>query len=303
MNFSDNRLSLHGNHSINIKYVVNILKLSFSTNAFKKYSLQDSIKKISLIGYEGVEILADVPHAYPPMFGRERIELVKNTLSECKIQVSNLNAFTLYAITDVYHPSWIENDYSLRELRIQHTINCIELAQKIGSKNISTEPGGPIESGFTDITELKKLFIHGLNKAAAVAEENKIKILIEPEPNLLLENSEQFLQIMNDIDSDCVRLNFDIGHFYCVSEEPAKLVYRLADYIEHFHLADIASDRIHNHLIPGNGSIDFKSIFQAINDIGYKGYVTVELYPYQDNPVYASTAAYRYLNEILNQIS
>jgi sugar phosphate isomerase/epimerase len=91
-----------------------MMKLAFSTNAFKKYSLQDSIRKISTIGYEGVEILADIPHAYPPMFGEEQIGSAIDTLSECKIQVSNLNAFTLYAITDVYHPSWIENDNSLR---------------------------------------------------------------------------------------------------------------------------------------------------------------------------------------------
>ena len=278
------------------------MKLAFSTNAFKKYSLHDSIKKISTIGYEGVEILADVPHAYPPLVGEEQIRSVMDTLSECKIQVSNLNAFTLYAITDVYHPSWIENDNSLRELRIQHTMNCIKLAQKIGSKNISTEPGGPVESGITDITKIKKLFITGLNKAAAIAEENKIKILIEPEPNLFIENSTQFLNFINDINSDFVRLNFDIGHFYCVREDPAKLVYRLADYIEHFHLADIAIDRVHNHLIPGKGSIDFRSVFQAIDDIGYKGFVTVELYPYQDNAVYASTTAHRYLTEILNKI-
>jgi sugar phosphate isomerase/epimerase len=103
------------------------MKLAFSTNAFKKYSLQDSIRTISTMGYEGVEILADIPHAYPPMFGEEHIGSAIDTLSECKI--TNLNAFTLYAITDVYHPSWIENDNSLRELRIQHTINCIELAQ------------------------------------------------------------------------------------------------------------------------------------------------------------------------------
>jgi sugar phosphate isomerase/epimerase len=281
------------------------MKLAFSTNAFKKYSLQDSIKEISTIGYEGLEILADVPHAYPPIFRKEQVRSIRDTLSECKIQVSNLNAFTLYAITDVYHPSWIENDNSLRELRIQHTINCIELAQKIGSKNISTEPGGPIKPGIvdSDITELKKLFIHGLNKAAAIAEENKIKILIEPEPNLLLENSVQFLHFINDINSDYVRLNFDIGHFYCVREDPAKLVYKLADYIEHFHLADIATDRVHNHLIPGKGSIDFRSVFQAINGIGYRGFVTVELYPYQDNPVYAATTAYKYLSGILNQVS
>jgi sugar phosphate isomerase/epimerase len=277
------------------------MKLAFSTNAFKKYSLQDSIRKISTIGYEGVEILADIPHAYPPMFGEEQIASVIDTLSECKIQVSNLNAFTLYAITDVYHPSWIENDNSLRELRIQHTINCIELAQKIGSRNISTEPGGPIEPGVTDIVGLRKLFINGLNKAAAIAEKKNIKILIEPEPNLLLENSSEFLDFIKNVGSDYVKLNFDIGHFYCVKEDPGKLVYRLADYIEHFHLADIASNRVHHHLIPGAGSIDFRSVFEAIVEIGYKGFVTVELYPYQDDPMYAAKAAYDYLIGILNQ--
>jgi sugar phosphate isomerase/epimerase len=278
------------------------MKLAFSTNAFKKYSLQDSIRTISTIGYEGVEILADIPHAYPPIFGKERIGSAIDTLSECKIQVSNLNAFTLYAITDVYHPSWIENDNSLRELRIQHTINCIELAQKIGSKNISTEPGGPVEPGVTDIIGVRKLFIRGLGKAAAIAQKNKIKILIEPEPNLLLQNSTEFLDFIKNVDSDYVRLNFDIGHFYCVKEDPGELVYVLADYIEHFHLADIASNRVHHHLIPGQGSIDFRSVFKAIIDIGYKGFVTVELYPYQDDPMYAAEAAYNYLIQILNEV-
>jgi len=142
-----------------------------------------------------------------------------------------------------------------------------------------------------------------LNCTVATAKKEGIKILIEPEPNLLLENSVQFLDFIKNINSDYVRLNFDIGHFYCVREDPAKLVYRLADYIEHFHLADIALDRVHNHLIPGRGSIDIRSVFKAISEIGYKGFVTVELYPYQDNPVYAARAAYQYLRPLLNQVN
>jgi sugar phosphate isomerase/epimerase len=278
------------------------MKLAFSTNAFKKYSLEESIIEIANIGYEGVEILGDVPHAYPPVFGKEKIQSARDIISDYKIQISNLNAFTLYAITDVYHPSWIEKDAALRELRVQHTINCLELARKIGSKNISTEPGGPINRDSLDLSQFTKLFINGLTRVAAIAEKERIKLLIEPEPNMLIENSGQFLDLIKNIDSQYIRLNFDIGHFYCVREDPAKLVYRLADYIEHFHLADIAADRVHNHLIPGRGSIDFRAVFKAIKEIGYKGFVTVELYPYQDNPVYAATLAYDYLNGILNQV-
>ncbi len=74
------------------------MKLAFSTNAFKKYSLEQSIIEIANIGYEGVEILGDVPHAYPPVFGKEQIQSARDIISEYKIQISNLNAFTLYKV-------------------------------------------------------------------------------------------------------------------------------------------------------------------------------------------------------------
>ena len=41
------------------------MKLAFSTNAFTRFSLRDAIVAIKEAGYAGVEILADVPHAYP----------------------------------------------------------------------------------------------------------------------------------------------------------------------------------------------------------------------------------------------
>jgi len=274
------------------------MKLAFSTNAFKRYALEDSIRQIAEIGYSGVEILCDVPHAYPPTFDDEMIKSVKQTVASCELQVSNLNAFTLYAIGDLYHPSWIEDQVGLREKRIEHTINCIRLAKKIGAKTLSTEPGGPM-SASANPSDLEKIFSIGLAKVAKVAEEEDVLVLVEPEPGLLLENSRQFKRFMKNISSNHVGLNFDIGHFYCVNEDPAKLVYELSDYIRHFHLADIASDRVHNHLIPGKGSIDFCSVFDAMDDIGYNAFVTVELYPYQENPVEAAKEAYNYLRNLI----
>jgi len=133
-----------------------------------------------------------------------------------------------------------------------------------------------------------------------IAEQEEIKVLIEPEPGLLVENSRQFKSLIRKIvNPRYIRLNFDIGHFYCVKEDPAELVYELSEYIEHFHLADIAHTRIHNHLIPGRGSIDFRPVFDAMDDIGYRGFVTVELYPYQDNPANAAKEAYKYLCNIM----
>ena len=88
--------------------------LSFSSNAFKKFSLDNAIREISKIGYKGVEILCDIPHAYPPQFSEEQATKIKNLISDLNIGISNLNAFTLYAIGNVYHPSWIEADNNAR---------------------------------------------------------------------------------------------------------------------------------------------------------------------------------------------
>jgi sugar phosphate isomerase/epimerase len=277
------------------------MKLSFSSNAFKKFSLENAIKEIAKIGYKGVEILGDIPHAYPPAFSEEQIKNIKNLISDLKIEISNLNSFALYAIGDVYHPSWIEPDKRLRLKRIQYTIDCIYLAKKLGIKNLSTEPGGPISIQGNKINSdvLLKIFIEGLKKVEPIAEESNVKILVEPEPSLLIENSDQFLQLMKTICSDNIKLNFDIGHFYCVKEDPSETILKLIDYIEHFHLADISSDRVHNHLLPGMGSIDFEQIFDTIKKIGYKGFVTVELYPYQDNPIDVAKQSYNYLKAFI----
>ena len=287
-----------------------MIKLAFSTNAFKRYSLEDSIREIAKVGYSGVEILCDIPHAYAPSFKDDQVRSLKKTLALSNMQISNLNAFTLYAIGDTYHPSWIGDS---REMRIKHTIECIRLAKRIGAKHLSTEPGGPVvappvpsssqpqeQQQYQDISRFEKIFLDGLTRVTKMAEEEDIKVLIEPEPGLLIENSRQFKNFVTKINnSKYIRLNFDIGHFYCVHEDPAKVVYEFSDYIEHFHLADIAHTRIHNHLIPGKGSIDFRSVFDAMDDIGYRGFVTVELYPYQDNPIFAAKEAYSYLCSIM----
>ena len=41
------------------------MKLAFSTNAYTRFGLIDAIRDIAAAGFEGVEILADVPHAWP----------------------------------------------------------------------------------------------------------------------------------------------------------------------------------------------------------------------------------------------
>lgn len=275
------------------------MQFAFSSNAFTNFSLIDSISKIAQIGYQGVEIMGDRPHAYPPDIDQKSISKIKSSLSSNNIEISNLNAFTLFALGDTYHPSWIESNPEKRNARINHTKNCIELASQIGAKTISLEPGGPlVSSSSQNRLELYKIFADGINEVIPIAEKNRVKLLIEPEPGLLLQTSKEFLEFMKNFDSEFLKLNFDIGHFYCVRENPVVLIQELGDYIEHFHLADI-KDYTHNHLIPGLGDIHIKDILFAIKDSNYKGFVTIELYPYKNDPIGAATQSLQYVRNLV----
>ena len=271
------------------------MEIAFSTNAFKKFTLNNTINILAEIGYKGVEILCDIPHAYPKTITSSNIDELKQLLSKLKISISNLNAFTLFALGDTYHPSWIENDLEKRKLRIDHTKDCITLARKLGARNISTEPGGPAINQGLNENELLKVFANGINKILKVAEKANVTVLVEPEPGLLIENSEQFIKFIKNFDSEHIGLNFDIGHFFCVGEDPSSVIYKLSEYARHVHLEYIAEDRTHNHLMLGEGAIDFESVFKSMKDIGYDGFVTIELYPYQDSPILAAKNAMKFI--------
>ena len=260
------------------------MKFGFSTNAFRKFEIADALRAIARCGYEGVEILGDVPHAYPPQTDGRKIAEIREVLRETHLQPANVNAFMLYGIqNEIQHPSWIEPDADFRRKRVQHTIDCLRLAAKLGAPSIQTQPGGPLDPAMSRDQALD-IFEAGLNEALKVAEDEGVLLLIEPEPLLLIENAEQMDELFLRITSPMLQLNFDIGHFYCVGADVPRAILHFGSRIRHVHIEDIAADRKHYHMVPGDGAIDFKPILRALDRIDYEGFVTVELYMHQDNP-------------------
>ena len=255
----------------------------YSTNAYVKYSVQESIERIAALGFKGAEIMCDRPHLYPPDFDTTALADLKSLLDTHNLQVTNLNSFTLFAVGDTYLPSWIEPEAERRAIRIRHTLECLEVARALGARNISIPPGGPLEKGMTR-QEAFRLFFDGLEQVLPTAEELGIKVLVEPEPDLLMEKTSEFKPFIKEMQSPWIGLNFDIGHFFCAGEDPAVALEELFEWVGHVHVEDIAASREHNHLIAGLGAIDFENVFQTMGRLGYDGDISLELYPYVDAP-------------------
>lgn len=273
--------------------------LGYSTNAFVRFSVLEAVEKIGRLGFRGVEIMCDRPHLYPPDYGEENLTRLKTVIDDQGLKVTNLNSFTLFAVGDTYLPSWIEPQEERREIRIQHTLECLKVADFFGCKNISVPPGGPV--GEISRERAMTLFHRGLEMVTPLAQELGIKILVEPEPDLLMENTREFKEFIVDVKSPAIGVNFDIGHFFCAGEDPRVAFEELFEWIGHVHLEDIAPDRVHNHLILGQGAIQFTEIFQTMLRLGYQGDVSLELYPYVDAPEEAGRESLEYLQTLLQE--
>lgn len=275
------------------------MKFGYSTNAFVKYTLLTAVEKIAALGFPGIEIMCDKPHLYPPEYGEKDLASLRKAISGQGLAVTNLNSFTLFAVGDTYLPSWIEPEKERRAIRIHHTLDCLKVADSLGCRNISIPPGGPLNG--ISRKEALSLFRQGLEQVLPLAENLGVKVLIEPEPGLLMENSVQFKFFIKEMRSDFLGLNFDLGHFFCVGEDPKEAFEDLFQWVGHVHLEDIAPSRVHNHLIAGQGAIPFLELFRTMAALGYKGDISLELYPYVDRPEEAGRASLQYLLPIFKE--
>src|ERR1700756_3354511 len=141
------------------------MRLAFSTNAYLRFSFREAVTRLARIGYTGVEIMADVPHAWPAFLLEEQKQALRDALKANQLEISNVNAFMMHAINDArqryWHPSWIEPDRHYRQLRIDHTMRALTLAKELGAPCITTEPGGPVDPGESWSAGLR-LFVEGL---------------------------------------------------------------------------------------------------------------------------------------------
>ena len=278
------------------------MRLAYSSNAYTNFSVEETIARIAGLGYDGLELLADVPHAWPAGLLDERKRAIRARLEKHRLAISNINAFMMNAVADprqpYWHPSWIEPDRHYRAIRREHTKRALQLAKELGAPSIQNEPGGPLEPG-QSWQAAAEIFYEEIMPCVALAEQLEVFLLIEPEPGLMIERFEQYLEFAGRIGSPWVGLNFDIGHAFCTGQAPERWIARMAPHTKHYHLDDIAATREHAHLVPGRGAIDFPAVLREIAASGYQGWITVELYPYIDDPDEAGREAKRFLRSVV----
>lgn len=279
------------------------MKLAFSTNAYTRMPLLTALAGIRSAGFEGVEILADTPHAYPDSLDAATITTIARELNRLNLAVSNVNANCSFGYwkdappEPYFEPSLISPNPTHRADRTRLILKTLDFAKAIGAKNISITTGRCL--GGMPPDKAAKQFADSIRLILDRADALDVNIGIECEPGLFLEYATELKSWIEQLNHPRFGANLDIGHSQVLGEDLAEAITLLGDRIWNLHIEDIPG-RKHYHMIPGEGTLDWDTVGRALRSIHYQRFATVELYTHTADPQAAAEQSYRFLSQRLS---
>ena len=136
--------------------------------------------------------------------------------------------------------------------------------------------------------------------AVPALEENGVTLAVEPlgpEEGDFLRTADLGAELIGMIGSPHVRLHLDVKAMSTESSPPAELIRRHHALLAHFHANDP------NRQGPGFGEIDFLPIFEALGEVNYRGWVSVEVFDYAPGVERLARESIEYMQGCLEKLA
>lgn len=258
------------------------MKIGVITDCFK-LPLAESIALAGELGFDGIQIYATGGEFSPDVLDAEAKARIKEMLQKNGLEISalcgDMGGYGFQIAAD-------------NAERIEKTKRIINLAEEFGTSVITTHIGViPADKNEPRYA----VMLDALTECGRYAKSRGITLAIETGP----ESAATLLQFLKDTDGG-VGVNLDPANFVMVTgQDPVEAVEMLGDYIVHTHVKDGVMLKqtdpkiIYDHFAEGGiealnvadyfletplgeGKVDFPSYLDALREIGYNGYLTVE---------------------------
>src|SRR5579875_1195034 len=243
--------------------------LGYTTWGMPQLPIEVTLEHLAGLGFDGVELTVS------PGWSTELSRLDGAARRHIR-QLLDRYHLALPSIA-VHRPLVVENadEWTANLAYLQGAIDlAVDLAGPEGVPVIDNLVGG--KSGEFD--RLHALLLERLGEVLAYAEPRGVVIAIEPHVFTILESPETTRQVIAEMNSPFVRVQFDISHFDILGFSIEESVAALAPLAVHTHVKDQrgrAPD--HEFLTPGEGPFDYVRYLRAMAKTGYQGFITGEV--------------------------
>lgn len=250
------------------------LSFGYNTNGFAHHKLEEALQVIADCGYAGVALTLDNHHCNP--FTSEPADLAKlsQLLDQLQLRVViETGARYLLNPGRKHYPTLVSVEG--RQIRLEFLRRAVDIAAELNAECVSFWSGTPEP----EVPEQKAWdwLVTGCLQLAEHAKRRGVQLAFEPEPGMLVDDMAKFEVLKKHITSARFGLTLDIGHVFCTETAPLRQVYgKFSGLIRNIHIEDIR-DRKHEHLMFGEGELDFPAILRVLQDNKYTGLINVEL--------------------------
>ncbi len=272
------------------------------TDSFK-LPFKEAVKRAAAIGANGIQSYAVKGELSPEELTAEKRKEILAFVKDNGLCFSALCGDFGHGFTDPQkNPKLIEDSKRLLDLSLEFECGIV-------TTHIGVVPSDPNHDRY-------KIMQEACFELSQYADSCNAHFAIETGP----ETSATLKAFLDTLHSRGVGVNLDPANLVMVTgDDPVKAVYNLKDYIVHTHAKDgnkltecdpeviyrviedsIAEGKAFEELPLGNGSVDFPAYLAALEDIGYKGFLTIER-EVGATPEADIKIAYDFLKSIINK--
>jgi sugar phosphate isomerase/epimerase len=243
------------------------MRWGYNTNGFAHHRLEDALTILADLGYDSVAITLD-HHALNPFDPdlASQLDRIRTLLQQRGLRsVIETGARFLLDPRHKHQPTLVSASKDERDVRLEFLRRAVDIAQQLGAD------------------------------ACDYAAQRQVRLAFEPEPGMFIDTMAGFAALHQRVAHPLFGLTIDIGHLHCQGETP------IADQLRHWrallwnvHIEDMRRG-VHDHLMFGEGEIDFGPVLRALYEIGYTGGVHIELSRHSHDAVETARQALEFL--------
>jgi sugar phosphate isomerase/epimerase len=251
------------------------LRLAYNTNGAANHRLADAVALIADAGYDGVALTLDHHHLDPMEDGWERrAEALARDLAARRLGcVIETGARYLLDPRAKHEPTLLTGTEEGRARRVAFLNRATDIGAILGAEAMSFWAGVP-RPGIGP-HQARIWLREGMAQVLEHAQRRGVTAALEPEPGMLVETVDDYAKLQAELPG--LTLALDLGHLLVTGErEPAAAVAEFADRIGTVAIEDMARG-VHVHLPFGEGDMDIPGCLDALDAIGFRRLVCVEL--------------------------
>lgn len=276
------------------------MKVSLFSTGFASWPLERTFQAAARCGYDGVDVGGFRPHAYPP----DVLAGVNGGASAILSYVQKYQVpIVSYVPENTGSPhSFVFRERELNDISVEYFKQSVDAAKAIEAPMVMFAINMP---GFgIDREYLKRQVTEDLKVISDHAAALGVTVILEPVTpyeGKLCCSSDDVKYFLDEVDNDALQVVLDLACPLTCGEPMSEYWEKMPGAVREIHFIDAEPD-CEDHLIPGDGSMDWPRIVNYLRSVDYDGYLALELFSrYGNEPDFAAERGIEVIRGLLGR--